>query len=104
MFMEVLLCPVFRWLFRTQMDQQESPLIGPFRRSKGDVYGPSGLAPRPLKTYIIFIKLEPLWMCEAFVNILTSIVSNSRLGKRLADVTIFGFHVDPNVSKSLNCY
>ena len=58
------------------------------------------------KHFLIFMNVDPFWVRAALGNILTSIVSNSHLGKRLVDrdMTISGSHVDPHVSADVGSY
>ena len=53
---------------------------------------------------INFLIVNPFWSRGAHDNILTSFVSNSHFGKRSVarDMTIFGSHVGPHLSKNAN--
>ena len=61
-------------------------------------------APLDPSKLMIFIIFDPLWVCEALGDILTSIVSNSYFGKRpgAREITTFGSIVSFMLPEMLN--
>ena len=71
--------------------------------------GTLGGSPLDSSKLIILITFEPLWVCQAIGNILTSIVSNSNFGKRpgVRDLTIFSsdlFPMSPTIYFLIDCF
>ena len=59
-------------------------------------------SPDPSKIRILIL-FDPFWVCDPVGNVLTSIVSNSYLGKRpvAREMSILGSLVDPHVSENV---
>ena len=58
---------------------------------------------RDLSKLMIFMLLLPLWVCAAFGDILSSILSNYDFGKRSVarDMSICGLHFLPHVTNNI---